>query len=80
MPPLVILCRCVVCCCPPGEGHNDPKWIAYEKMIDEIEAEWSGAGKSCGRAGLHNNCATMGGWRNHDDALADRRLDRDPAG
>lgn len=45
MPPQVILCRCVVCCCPPGEGHNDPKWIAYEKMIDEIEAEWSGADK-----------------------------------
>lgn len=38
-PPLVVLCRCMVCCCPAGQGHNDPQWIAYEAMLREIEAE-----------------------------------------
>lgn len=25
-----LMCRRLTCCCKPGEGHNDPAWIAWE--------------------------------------------------
>lgn len=25
------LCRCMTCCCNPGQGHNHPDWAAYER-------------------------------------------------
>jgi len=37
--PPVILCRSLPCRCKPGEGHNDPRWVAYEAALDELETE-----------------------------------------
>jgi hypothetical protein len=25
------VCRCVRCCCKPGQGHNHPAWALYEQ-------------------------------------------------
>lgn len=36
------LCRCLKCCCPPGEGHNDPRWKAYEKALRAYETTQEG--------------------------------------
>lgn len=41
--PPVSLCRCLPCCCKPGEGHNDPRWIAYEQALDELEEAYGGS-------------------------------------
>lgn len=31
------MCRCFPCCCPPGRGHNDPRWIDFEEQERAIE-------------------------------------------
>lgn len=27
------MCRCLKCCCKPGQGHKHPDWIAWEKRF-----------------------------------------------
>lgn len=31
--PKGMMCRCLDCCCKPGEGHKDPAWIAHEAAL-----------------------------------------------
>ena len=31
------LCRCMTCCCKPGEGHNHPAWQVYEREQRALE-------------------------------------------
>jgi hypothetical protein len=28
------VCRCLTCCCKPGQGHNHPRWSEYLRELD----------------------------------------------
>lgn len=34
-----LLCRCLTCCCPPGQGHKHPDWIDAWGEGGDVENE-----------------------------------------
>lgn len=37
-----LLCRCLKCCCPEGQGHKHPDWIdawGEDEDVDDVETE-----------------------------------------
>jgi hypothetical protein len=56
-PDIGFLCRCARCCCPPGRGHHDPRWVAYEAEQRALERH-----ESARESGLSEYEAREEGW------------------
>lgn len=54
-----LMCRCLVCCCKPGEGHRDPAWIAWEARHSAGMTELQAAVET--GIELRQRCDPMGG-------------------
>lgn len=68
-PEVAGLCRCLKCCCKPGEGHNHPAWQAYEAELRAQERY-----EDAKASGLSEHEAREEGWPSRCDMNNDTHV------
>lgn len=54
-----LVCRCMRCCCPPGRGHNHPRYDEYLATLRACPNDTDGDGDCASCARLPGGCQHM---------------------